>query len=117
MPLVSLATAKSALIPSPTNVARNPCCSRVLAIQMRRACSLARRYCFALFRCRHCFLRRGAPITIIHFGKDIVEPFDAFQPWLVHPRAGQLLVQGDKTKEMGFDALPRVFGTRAGAQN
>ena len=55
------------------------------------------------------------PIIPIHVGENVVARLDFDQPFFVHARGGQLVVQRDEAEQMVFHAAARVIGTRASA--
>src|SRR5437588_1494048 len=160
-PATSFVTARMALTLKPINVARNPCCSRVLDIRktmvgcrhqvkkkatvfMNRrektcnldgwevsfpltpALSLRRgrsHLGFPISRVRHFGFCVGfrfdltRPIAPVDVGKNVVEPFDSFEPGLVDFGGCELLLKRNETKQVSFHALPGVFRAGAGSED
>src|SRR5438874_9609892 len=80
---------------------------RTLALAKSRR----RRFGFGVRLYFHITLTR--PIAPIDVRKNVVEPFDSFEPGLIDFAGGELSVKGKEAKQVSFDALPGVF--RAGA--
>ena len=60
-------------------------------------------------------MQPSLPASPIHVREQVVARFDLAQPFLVHPRGGELVVQRDETEQMVLHAAARVVGTRARA--